>query len=336
MQQSAEVNVGGVWLSSLGPWGELKVEDRWPGGCWEVSCTLDPKLAHRHPSVAVRAPLLVTVGGVRWRGETTQADPETGEIIAQGLYRQGDSAPALNAAGMTTTVPDSAIDRAISSGWVDWKRPATLSAAAYSSSDAAGDATAQINSLGALLDEWAAGAGKRWGVDEQGVVYAAADPTATTHFVINTTVPVQAAQRAAATVIARWQDASGNYTTTERGNGRPVILVDLTQAGPLTATQAVARCDKILAATAGTATYGGFTLTREQIVGAPHLSTVRAGQRIALVDQATPDLSGLAPSLVLGGTVWDVAAGTVECTPVDAPDLDLGAILAAQGGVQAS
>ena len=76
-------------------------------------------------------------------------------------------------------------------------------------------------------------------------------------------------------------------------------------------------------------------MTRDQIVGRPHLSIVRAGQRGSLVDQATPDLTGMAPSVVLGRTVWTVDEDTVECTPVDAPDLDLASIIEKQGGVAA-
>ncbi|HEY9353413.1 MAG TPA: hypothetical protein VIP28_09195 [Nocardioides sp.] len=331
----AELNIGGVWLSSLGPWGNLKIEDRWPGGNWEVSATVDVKLSRWHQAIVNGAPVRVSVAGDRWAGTLTEYDPESGELVAQGYVRQGDGAPALNAAGMTTTTPNAAIDRAISSSWVTWRRPFSLSAAPYSSSDAGGDATAEVNSLGALLDEWAAGAGKRWGVDEQRIVDAAADPTAVTHMFINTPAPVQSGQRAAGTVVARWESTNGVLQTTIRGNQQPVITVDFGKAGPLTSNQVTARCDRILAASTGAATVGGFILTRDQIIGRPHLSIVRAGQRGVLVDQATPDLTGFAPSVVLGITVWNVDEDTVECTPVDAPDLDLAAIIEKQGGVAA-
>lgn len=331
----AELNIGGVWLSNLGPWGGLKVQDRWPGGCYEVTATLDPKLSRRHPAIVNDAPVRVTVGGERWAGTLTEYDPETGDVVAQGYYRQGDGVPALNSSGMTTTIPNAAVDRAISSGWVDWRRPTSLSSVAYSASDSAGDATAEVNALGSLLDEWAAGAGMRWGVDEQKIVYASADPTAITHQVINTPAPIQSGQRAAGTVVARWQNTSGAYATTIRGNLRPIITVDLTNAGPLTSSQVTARCDRILSSSTGAATVGSFILARNQIIGRPHLATVRAGQRVALVDQASPDLSSMAPSVVLGVTVWNVDEDTVECTPVDAPELDLAAIIEKQGGVAA-
>lgn len=331
----AELNIGGVWLSSLGPWGGLKVEDRWPGGCYQVAATLDPKLSRRHPAIVNDAPVRLTVGGERWAGFLYDYDPETGEITAQGYYRQGDSAPALNSSGMTTTIPNAAIDKAISAGWVNWRRPISLSSSPYSASDSTGDATAQVNALGALLDEWAAGEGKRWGVDEQRIVYAGADPTAVTHMLINVAAPPQSGQRAAGTVVARWQGSSGANATTIRGSARPVVTVDFTNAGPLTSNQVTARCDRILSASSGAATVGGFILTRNQIVGRPHLSTVRAGQRVTIVDQAAADLSGFAPSFVLGSTVWNVDEDTVECTPVDAPDLDLASIIESQGGVAA-
>lgn len=329
----AELNIGGVWLSSLGPWGGLKVEDRWPGCCYQITATLDPKLAYRHPAIVNDAAVRLTVAGDRWAGFLYDYDPESGEITAHGYYRQADGVPALNASGMTTTIPDAGIDRGISSGWLNWRRAVSLSAVPYSASDSTGDATAQVNALGALLDEWAAGEGKRWGVDEQRVPFAAADPTTVTHMLINVSAPTQSAQRAAGTVVARWQNSSGAYATTIRGSARPVVTVDFTNAGPLTSNQVTARCDRILSASVGAATVGGFTLTRNQIVGRPHLSIVRAGQRVAIVDQATADLSGLAPSFVLGSTVWNVDEDTVECTPVDAPDLDLAAIIERQGGV---
>lgn len=331
----AELIIGGVWLSSLGPWGNLKVEDRWPGGNWEISATVDARLSRHHPAIVNDAPVRLSVGGDRWAGTLTEYDPESGQLVAQGYVRQADGVPALNAAGMTTTTPNSGIDRGISSGWLGWRRPFSLSSVPYSASDAAGDATAEVNSLGALLDEWAAGAGKRWGVDEQRIVDAAVDPTAVTHMLINTPAPPQSVQRAAGTIVARWQNSSGVYATTIRGNLRPIVTVDFTNAGPLTSTQVTARCDRILSASTGAATVGGFILTRDQIIGRPHLSIVRAGQRGVLVDQATPDLTGLAPSIVLGATVWNVDEDTVECTPVDAPDLDLTSIIAKQGGVAA-
>lgn len=331
----AELNIGGIWLSSLGPWGELKVEDRWPGGNWEIKATIDPQLSRRHPAIVNDAPVRLTVGGDRWAGTLTEYDPESGELVAQGCTRQGDGAPALNAAGMTTTTPNAAIDRAISSGWVGWRRPLSLSSVPYSASDDAGDATAEVNALGALLDEWAAGAGLRIGVDEQRIIYAAADPTAVTHMLINTPAPPQSGQRAAGTVVARWQNSSGAYSTTIRGSLRPIVTVDFTNAGPLTSAQVTARCDRILSSSQGAATVGGFTVTRDQVIGRPHLSIVRAGQRVVLVDQATPDLAGFAPSVVLGITVWNVDEDSVECTPVDAPDLDLASIVEKQGGMVA-
>lgn len=333
--QAPEVKVADVWLSDLGPWGDLKVRDTWPGGNDEVTGSVDPNLTRRHEALTNGSRLTVAVAGPRWVGELVELDWESGEFVAQGLYRQGDQAPALNAAGMTTTVPNSAVDKAIAAGWVDWIRPASLSSAAYSSSDAAGDATAEVNALGALLDEWAAGAGKRWGVDEHRAVYAAADPSEVTHMLINISAPVESKQRAVGTIVARWQDSSGAYFTTIRGNARPVKLVDFTNAGPLTSSQVTARCDRILSATEAMTTYGGFTIARDQIIGRPHLSTVRAGQKVAIVDQASADLSIVGPSFVLGVTTWNVEEQTVECTPVDAPDLDLESIIAGQGGVAA-
>lgn len=331
----AELNIGGVWLSSLGPWGQLKVEDRWPGGNWEISATIDPRLSRRHPAIVNDAPVRLSVGGDRFAGTLSEYDPESGALVAQGYIRQGDGVPALNAAGMTTTTPNAATDRGISSGWVGWRRPNSLSSVPYSASDATGDATAEINALGALLEEWAAGAGLRIGVDEQRIIYAAADPSAITLQIINTPAPIQSGQRAAGTVVARWQNSSGVYATTVRGSLRPIVTVDFTNAGPLTSNQVTARCDRILSSSAGAATVGGFTLTRDQIIGRPHLSIVRAGLRASLVDQASPDLSGFAPSVVLGTTVWNVDEDTVECTPVDAPDLDLASIIEKQGGVAA-
>lgn len=330
--QSAQVNIGGIWLPSLGQWGGLQIEDRWPGGNYELRCTLDPKLARRHPAVVNDAPVFATVVGPRWSGKLLEWDPETGEIVSQGYYRQGDGAPALNSSGKTTTVPNHAVDKAIAAGWVQWVRPESLSSVAYSADDPSGDATAQVNALGSLLDEWAAGSGKRWGVDELRAVYAAVDPTTVTHLLVNVPAPPESQQRAVGTVVARWQDAAGAFYTTIRGNERPIQLIDFVEAGPLTSAKITARCDRILAASVGGSTYGGFTITRDQIIGRTHLSAVRAGHKVAIIDQASADLSILGPSFVLGATVWNVDEETVECTPVDAPDLDLESIVAAQGG----
>ena len=330
--QTPQVNVGGIWLSSLGPWGELEIEDRWPGGCYELRCTIDPKLSRRHPAVINEAPVFADVMGPRWAGTLAEYDPETGEIVAQGYYRQGDGAPALNSSGATTTVPDHAVAKGISAGWLNWILAGSLSSSPYSAENTAGDATAQVNATGALLDEWSASVGKRWGVDELRAAYAAADPTVATHLLVNVPAPPESRQRAVGTVVARWRDAAGAFFTTIRGNAQPVKLVDFTEAGPLTSSKVTARCDKILAATLGGSTYGGFTITRDQIIGRTHLSAVRAGHKVAIVDQASADLSILGPALVLGATVWNADEDTVACTPVDAPDLDLESIVAAQGG----
>lgn len=333
---------GGVWLSQLGLlWGDLTVEHRWPFGCWETTWTIPTITAKkRPPALVANQPVDVVFAGKSiWSGQLTEPDWADGQFTAQGWVRQGETTPCLTSAGLTTTIPDTAIDQGITRGWLNWRRTASISSVAYSAADTGtGDATDDLNSISALLDAYTQDNKLRWGVDAQRRVYTAADPTTPAWDVSPDTDPLGVSSAAlASTLVARYvADSAGTLATVIVGTGAPVVMVDLTGRGQITSAKATSICQNILAQTTATTGWtNGLTLTRTQITSGgihPHLSMVVAGQMIRLLGQRDPRGLDANTSVVVGTSLWNVNDGTIELSPVDTADRDLSTIIANAGG----
>jgi len=346
-----QVRVGGIWLSSVAPWGDLVVTHRWPLGCWETTFALAgvSGLRKRPPALVAGATVEVWVGLARvWVGVLTQPDWSDGSFVAQGDCRTVDEAsvPALTSAGLTTSIPDVAIDNAIARGWWPVTRPASLSATAYSSTyTSGGDDTDEVNSIGQLLDAWSVEANVRWAVNADRQVYAAPDPTDAAWDITTDTQALGVTQESlASTLVARWQDSTGVLHTRIRGTGAPVVTITLVPVGGLTQARVDSILDGILAQTRQSIGWtNALTVTPSQVSHggvSPHPGIVRAGQRFRLMGQRDPrgpgfdavsDL-GQTLSVVCGESIWTETEGTLTLSPVGTTGKTLEDIVEQVGG----
>lgn len=338
----AQVRVGGdTWLTSLGWWGELTVTHRWPFGCWETTWQMALQPFERPRSLVRGASVELFHGPDRiWSGTLTDPNWDTGEFVAQGHCRPAETTQALTTLGESSSTPDAAIDAAIARGALNWVRPASLSSVPFAESDT----TEQLNTVAALLDAWSDEQSLRWAVDADRRVYAASDPTTPAWYVMPGSGVLGVADEDYVTdVYGRYRTPTGTFATASaqdrsQGVGVREIGVDLTRLGRLSSMRAAAVCAGILAKTkARTGWTNGITVTPEQITtlgGVPaHPSLVVAGQVVRL--QGLLDERGFATStdVVLGETVWNVTAGTLDLNPVGLAARDLASIVAAAGGV---
>lgn len=335
-----QVRVGGVWLSSLGWWGEPKVTHRWPLGCWELTWVMNLPAYQRPYALRTGAVVEAFWGPGRiWMGKLTEPDWDQQEFVAEGLSRQAEGALCFDSGGATTSIPDTAIDQAILRGIVNWSRPASLSSVAFAEKAA----TDSLNYLGALLDAWSTSVSKRWAVGANGVVYAAPDPPAPTWYVMPDAGDLGVADEDyVSAVYGRYRNTTGVFSTasaidTTPPAGPKEIGVDLTPLGRINSTKATAVVTGILAQTkAQTGWTNGLTVRPDQITSLggikAHGALVIAGQMVRL--QGLRDERGLAAAtdIVLGETVWDVTEDLVTLNPVGLAARDLASIVEKAGG----
>lgn len=321
-------------------WGELKWSHAADGGCKEATWRMDFPPDFSHPSFVRGKPVEVRLGPLAlWAGNLVEPEPDDSgwSFAAVGPYTLAASGYlAFDGSLNVSYTPDVAIDAAIARG-LAWTRPASLSAVAYQSTTTTDD----LLYLGALLDQWADSAGKRWGVDANRRVYAAADPTVPTwHLVPGTERFGVADDDYASHIFLRYIAAGGaNATTsvadTDAANqfGRREYGVDLTPMGILTAGGAQTVGNGLLAK--GKARQGYTTgvevspyqLTSPGGVPAP-LALVKAQQvvrRFGAIDTEGQPLPYV--DWVIGETSYEAGASTIALTPVGLVARDLGTAL---------
>lgn len=205
-----QVRVGGHWLNSIGPWGELEWSTRWPVGCLEASWRMDLPQGFQHP--ALRAGQLVEILDgplVIWSGVLAQPDRSEWSFTATGLGREASGYLALDGAGNTTTNLDAAVDAAIARG-LPWIRRTSL-APVNANSDLT---TESVNNLEQILDQIADNLGQRWAVHADHEVTMSADPTEPTWHLTPGAVALGVSDdEYASTVFVRYSPAAGTYET---------------------------------------------------------------------------------------------------------------------------
>lgn len=335
-----QVTVGGVPLSAIGGWGGLTVTHQWPRGAWEATWSMSLGADERPPALVERALVEVTVGGVPiLPGYLSEMDWDNGTFTASGAAREGEESVCLNADGTdTTTVLDQAIDNAHARGALTWKRLGSLSAVPFASTDQ----TADINYITALADAVTSAAGNRWAVNPDRQAYVANDPTEPDWYVAYGTGVLGVADDAlVGSLIGRWYDSTGTMRVTTAGSGLPEAAVDLTTLGAITQAQASSTLAAILAQSqTRLGITNSVTATRSQITSPtgthPQLWQVRAGHMARLVGLIDPRTWTPWTDIVLGQTVWDVDAATIQLSPVDLLARDLSSIIASLGAQLAS
>ncbi|MGH3998427.1 MAG: hypothetical protein ACRDTJ_13295, partial [Pseudonocardiaceae bacterium] len=152
------VRIAGIPAETHAPVGEMVIEHRHPFGCWEAAWSMTLRPRQRLAGIVKGASVEVLLGSLPiWAGTLTEMNRGEGRFVASGSARLAEHAPAMNTSGMTTTVPDTAIDRAIALGWLDWTRPVSISSAAYAGTDSATvDGSDRLNVVAALLDAYTA------------------------------------------------------------------------------------------------------------------------------------------------------------------------------------
>lgn len=327
-----------TWLSSVAGWGALKISDRWGdggSGCWEATWEMTLPPLYRPRGLTTDIPVAIYVGSEEvFAGRLPDTDWDAGEFSALGAVRDGEEALALTGAGATTSTPNTAVDAAISRGAVNWVRRSSISA----SSVAATDATDGLFFLQPLLDAYADGAGVRWAVNARREVYAAADPTVPIWYVIPGAGELgTSTDRMVGKLYGRWRNTAGTLATVTSGTGLPEVAVDLTNRGALTSGQAQTILNGIRTKAIATKNFtNGLELDASQIIsrgGTPAaLHRVKAGLMVRLL-ALRDERNGLPwTDIVIGQSEWDVDAGTITLTPVDAEDRSLEAFVEEAGG----
>ena len=336
---------GGVWLSTLVPVGGIELDARWPLGAYQ----LDFKMLLRpgqKPSCVVEDALcdLMVGGRVVFPGRISEVNWDEGTVTVAGLCRDAETVAAFTSGGVTTTIPDTMIDTAISAG--DWPvtRPASLSSVAM----AAADVTADVNYIAAMLDLWADDNGKRWYVDASSAVRAGVDPTVPEIYVLPGAGQLSwATERQAGKIIGRYQTTSGGVLATVTvGSGRRQRVVDLTTRGPITSGQATSILNSILTQASSGGWSNSLTVAAEQLVTPGGLrpslervwSMAARGLMIRLLGHRDPRPGPLklTTDVVLGRAVWNVDDREITLTPIGAVERDFSAIVEAAGGTVAA
>lgn len=243
--RNLQISVGGRWLAGEGLYGDISMSTVWPGGSEELSWSMGSrplrKFRGRELVKAFYGPVCV------WCGVLNEPDPSQDQQAARGLWRRGDDFEALDGSLNATTVPDTAIDQAISRG-LEWTRPASISSSAVDYDISQGPAT-----LSVLLDAWATANSSRWWVNPAGEVLSKTDDTSP----IWQTYPLDTGlgyslDTYASTLVGRYQTSTGYATSirtdtqAETDHGHQEQLVDLTPRGVLTATKANNTLDSLL------------------------------------------------------------------------------------------
>ena len=244
------ITVDGIRLETIGAYGEVSWETDADGGCGPIQWSMQLPATFAHPLLTTGRVVKLHAGARSLcAGVLSEPDINTDDTGATWTFTTKAPSAAkvlcLDGSGNTSAVPDTAIDAAIARG-LKWSRPASLSSTAFVEDAATGDQTDALNYLGDLLDAWSVSVSKRWGVDADLNVYAAADPTTPAyHLTPGAGRFGLADDDYASAVFVRYLNASGQYATASADNdvtgdqyGIAEYGLDATSMGVLTSTKA--------------------------------------------------------------------------------------------------
>lgn len=331
------------WLDNFGIIAGLVYETTYPGGDsvanWQI--TLDMRAQHRAWDYGRNIGICLG-GSTIWHGHMDNPSRDTTWTMnAIGNAADGMRYVALAASSNNALKLNEVVDAAIVRG-LGWTRPSSLPGLA--STVAAVPSGSQ--SVAASLDQVAAGQTTEtyWAVDTNGVLTMTAAPTTPSYILIATGVGGgRTLDGFVSDIYVMYQSASGVETTdvrsaSSRPFGRFEQVDDQTALGLIPSSQADALGDAFLARNAARAKWTGqLTVTPGQLLtmgGVPvDLGTVRAGF-LANIIVTDPDSAGevalsTIPSVLMGGTSYDIDAEVLTLTPVYSAQDNLPALLGA-------
>jgi len=329
------IRVGDVWLRSIGDYGQVVVTDRFPGGCWSLDWEMALPSGVQPEVLSVGAYVQAYAGGLRWAGILDVPDWNEGKFSASGLSRIGENLAAVDTLGDPTAHPMAAVLAAIGRGALPWGTLETFTAVTD-------DPPTTYNTVSSVLNAYCEDKGKYWGVDQTGYLWVDSLPTSPGLFIapgagdIGTSTDTQVTHLYA-TYLNRSYRLANVIAASPVGQHRVERIVDLTERGPLTEVQAQALVDSIVARTGTqtrltsglTVSYGQITDARGQVV---ELSEVRPRGVVQANGIPDPRTQAANTRYVVGETVWDVTAGTVQINPLDQAPTDFAAVIEAEGG----
>lgn len=248
---------------------------------------------------------------------------------------------ALNAAGETSTAPNTVIDQAIARGVVSWTRVGDFGTAAVGEVDAAGG----LVTLQSVLDAWAEENDSNWHVDPQrNLIVAPSSETEVDWLVIpGSGVLGSAAEERVDRIFVRYMSSttgrratvSWPETTPVGGIEKPMDIID---RGPMTSTKASAIAQAEWKKLQGRSGWtNGLTLTRGQVTTRggveADLALVKAGDTMRLL--GVPDPRGLSHNLdvVIGDTEYDWEEDSLQSNPVGLAARDTESVLEQVGNL---
>lgn len=252
---TTQLRIDGRWASTIAAWGDLTWSTTKVGGVNEIGWSMDVDTTFRHPALRTGSVVEIFDGPARLGGGImNEPDLVSGAFVARGDHRRGLNYVALDGSGVPTSIPDVAIDAAIARG-LPWTRPASISGSPFGANPP--DEPFKIS---ALLDAYTDAAGSFWYLDADRAVRTrpaltgAGQVTPTWYLAPGLTDLGVAEDEYASDLYARRLASGGTFAVTTRGDAaaraafeRREEPVDLTRLGVLTAGQANAILDGLLA-----------------------------------------------------------------------------------------
>lgn len=331
-----------ISLAQLGVLGEIGWSHARPTGCLTAGWSLTLPITSNHPALAAGRRIELYEGLQRvWSG--VLSDPERGTpwtFEAQGYASLAVNYAALDGSGNTTSNPNTAVDAAITRG-LPWVRNQTLPTPTLTSSPA--------GSLADLLNQVAAASGMRWQVDADRTITMTADTTTVTLLITAASTPGgRSVQEYATALYGRYMSnaflpaapAMAASTLNPAGNtglGRREKIVDLTPAGPMSSSTAVALLDARFPLIRATADFtGNITVQYGDVLtlgGRPvNLNSLTAGLRARIIGAAVDPILGelyasTSVEIILGQVDLDASGDTATITPLGADQRNLSDLL---------
>lgn len=325
-----QVRVGGRWLSTVAPIGDLEVRHG-RNGPTLVTWSLALRDGERPRFLKRNAYVEIFVGPLCvWSGRLGRPDWDSKSFAAIGLARQGEGAECINGAGAHTTKPNTVIDAAIARGVVDWTRIGS-----FGNTDIAGvegDASnddPDPGKLDELLNLWAEEGDTQWRVDPDGrLASATEDEDSPVWYVLpGAGVLGVADDDATDRVFVRYRNSTAGkirYASYPASTppGGVERRASITSRGAMTSARALLFATGMYRkAQAGrTGWTNGLELTEGQILTRgglrANLGLVRAGQTVRMLNTIDPRTGRHALNFVIDESIWRPAEKRIQLNPV--------------------